>query len=198
MVDWIERNRGFIVVTLLNLALIGGVVFWVRQPRPAPMKVIPLSPDPTMPLATATTAPLRVYITGAVMNPDVYEFPTGSIVKDAILQAGGASPDADLERVNLAQELQDQQKIYVPCKGETDHPELISEVQPSGAGKVNINVAEAEELSDLPGIGPVLAQRIVDYRTDHGPFENINSITEVSGIGDASFEKIKDCITTGD
>jgi competence protein ComEA len=206
MGDWLERNRGSVLVLLVNLALIGGLFFWLRRPVSSPIEILPPDPTPSpAPTATSTPSPVRVYVTGAVLHPDVYRLATGSIVKDAIEAAGGVTEDADLMRVNLAQELQDQQQIYVPRVGEEEAPPPVtggaSAPSSRGAvlgGKVNINTATAEELDTLPGIGPAFAQRIIEYREANGPFESIEGIINVSGIGDATFEKIKDRITVGD
>jgi competence protein ComEA len=203
MGDWLERNRGYVVVILINVALLGGFLFWTRRPTPTPIEVVPPQPTPSPQLtATPTPSPLRIYVTGAVAHPDVYLLAPGSIVKDAIEAAGGASQDADLVGINLAQELRDQQQLYVPRQGETAPPPPVTggEATPSpeaGApgGKININTAGVEELDTLPGIGPTFAQRIIEYRENNGPFESIEDIVLVSGIGDATFAKIKDLIT---
>jgi competence protein ComEA len=203
MGDWLERNRGYVVVTLINVALLGGFLFWPRRPTPTPIEIVPPQPTPPPQLtATPTPSPLRVYVTGAVAHPDVYLLAPGSIVKDAIEAAGGASDDADLVGINLAQELGDQQQLYVPSQGETAPPPPITggEVKPSPGpkaldGKININTATVEELDTLPGIGPAFAQRIIEYRESNGPFMSIEDIVLVSGIGDATFAKIKDLIT---
>jgi len=206
MGDWLERNRGSVLVLLINLALIGGLFFWLRRPVSSPVEIVPPDPTPSpAPTATATPAPLRVYVTGAVLHPDVYRLAIGSIVKDAIESAGGVTQDADLVRINLAQELQDQQQVYVPCVGEEKPPPPVTGGEPpsssgraGSAGKININTALVEELDTLPGIGPAFAQRIVEYRETNGPFQSIEEITNVSGIGDATFQKFKDRISVGD
>jgi competence protein ComEA len=142
------------------------------------------------------------------MKSDVYFLPSGSIIRDAIAAAGGLAPDADRERINQALELRDQQQIHVPRLGETDPPPPVQggSTQPETtdpgnntapdqpAGAININTANLEELDSLPGIGPAIAQRIIDYRETNGNFARIEDITEVSGIGEATFAKIKDMI----
>lgn len=200
--QWIERNRGHILVLLINLALIGALTVWQHVPSPAPIQLIsPLStPSPT---STPTPGWLRVHVAGAVQRPDVYHLAPGSIVKDALMKAGGPAPDADLSHANLALELHDQQQVYIPRQGEApvtsgsgaQSPTIGSIASP--AAKVNINTATVEELAALPGIGPQLAQRIVDHREQRGPFTDIRQITQVSGIGDKTFERIKDRITVG-
>ncbi len=200
MADWLERYRGYIVIVLLNLVVLGGMFFLWRRPEPEPISI--LTPEPTAtPLPTPTPRPLRVYVSGAVVRPDVYELTHDSIVRDAIDAAGGPTGEADLNRINLARRVHDEEQIYVPQKGEESLPVSLpsgpSSPSPSGqgGGKVNINTATAEELDTLPGVGPAIAQRIIDYRTAHGPFQSIEDIKNVRGIGDATFEELKDKIT---
>ncbi|MGB9553591.1 MAG: helix-hairpin-helix domain-containing protein, partial [bacterium] len=138
--------------------------------------------------------------------------PQGARVADAIKLAGGATSEADLDALNLAMILKDGDKVVVPQKASrnsfteeettefpltnpVNQPQMNISSQPGQAGKININTASASELESLPGIGPVLAQRIVDYRTQKGGFKSIEEIKEVSGIGDKKFEAIKDLIT---
>jgi len=200
MADWLERYRGYIVIVLLSLIVLGGMFFFLRRPKPEPIFI--LTPEPTAtPLPTPTPRPLHVYVSGAVAHPDVYELPYDSIVKDAIEAAGGPTGEADLNRINLARRVHDEEQIYVPQKGEESPPvsppsgPSLPSPSSQGGGKVNINTATAEELSTLPGIGPTKAQSIIDYRTTNGPFQSIEDIKKVKGIGDATFEKLKDKIT---
>ena len=200
MADWLERYRGYILIVLLSLVVLGGMFFFLRRPEPEPITILPPEPTAT-PLPTSTPQPLCVYVSGAVAHPDVYELPYDSLVKDAVEAAGGPTSEADLDRINLARPVHDEEQIYVPHKGEESPP--VS--PPSGPslpspssqrdGKVNINTATAEQLSTLPGIGPTRAQCIIDYRTTNGPFRSIEDIKKVTGIGDATFEKLKDKIT---
>jgi competence protein ComEA len=139
---------------------------------------------------------MRVYVSGAVARPDVYDLPPGSIVKEALLAAGGATEDADLDCINLALPLSDALHVYVPRVGEASPPAPVLGPSASGGGKVNLNTATAGELEALPGIGPTLAQRIVEYRQTHGPFQAIEDVMDVTGIGSATFEKIRDRIST--
>ncbi len=210
--SWLDRNRHLLFITLLFVAAGGAGVFYWRQPSPdaveiQPVEAVTATPVPT-PSPTLTPAPVRVYVTGAVVNSDVYFLPAGSIIKDAIAAAGGFTSDADRERINQALELQDQQQIHVPRLGETNAPPPVqggitqgskpvnrSAAPAATGGLINLNTATLEELDSLPGIGPAIAQRIVEYRESAGGFKSVEQITEVSGIGEATLAKIKDLVT---
>ena len=178
-----------------NLLLILCVTLAACQ-QTAPIVVVP--PPTVVPTAPPTPAPVRVYVSGAVAAPGVYTLPPHSLVNDALKAAGGASAEADLDKINLAQEVRDQQQIHVPRKGEAA-PQLATP-GPGGAAtpvdhRVNINTATLAELDTLPKIGPSTAQHIIDYRTKNGPFKKIEDLKNVSGIGDVTFEALKDLIT---
>jgi competence protein ComEA len=184
------------------LTIVGLVVFFViytilKRPEPtSPPLVITLQPRPTVEPPTPTPATINVYVSGAVNKPDVYTLPANAIVKDAVTAAGGATADAELDRINLATKLADQMQVYVPRKGEAEPPAPPNGSAPDAvSAKININTASVEELDKLPGIGPSIAGAIIDYRTTNGPFKQIEDINEVKGIGDALFEKIKEQIT---
>jgi competence protein ComEA len=195
MEQWLERYRVILFVVLIAFATAGVIAIQVLQPQPEPIHLTTSTPSPT-PAATATPRPLQVYVSGAVHQPDVYTLPPESIVKDALFAAGGATDDADLDRINLALPVADGQHIYVPHLGEANPPVPSPPVAPPSDGKININTADPATLETLPGIGPVIAQRIVDYRLANGPFTQIEEIMDVSGIGPATFERIKDLIAT--
>ena len=193
------RMRAYVILGSVLGLVVGGVIgYFSPHPQPNASTIVistPL-PDPTSSPAP-TPAPIRVHVSGAVRQPDVYELPAGCIVKDAVEAAGGPTDDANLDGVNLAVELRDQQQVYVPRQGET--VPMVPSLEGGGAvsGPVNINTATATELEMLPGIGPKTAEAIVEYREANGPFETIEDIMGVSGIGEGIFEKIKDGITVG-
>ena len=194
-----SKRRIAQVVFLSLVGIVALVVIYVILKRPEPTSpplVITLQPRPTSEPVTPTPATINVYVSGAVENPDVYPLPLNSIVKDAIAAAGGATDDADLDRINLALRLADQQQVYVPRKGEAVPPPPDGSASAAPA-QININTASVEDLDKLPGIGPSIANAIIDYRTTNGPFKQIEDINAVKGIGDALFEKIKDQITVG-
>jgi len=136
-----------------------------------------------------------VYVAGAVNKPDVYELPEDSRVKDAIKKAGGATKEADLISINLAEKLNDGEEVVVPKKGENTSITNGGASSTNRSNKININTADATELEKLPGIGEVKAEAIIQYRKSYGRFKTIHDITRVSGIGEKTFEKIKDLIS---
>lgn len=195
MDEWFQRYRG-VVFAIIAIVVAGLVLFILFRPKSQPALLEhSLTPVPS-PEPTSTPRPLRVYVSGAVQESDVYELPADSIVKDAVVAAGGATGKADLDRINLAQPLADGEHVYVPHLGEENPPVEPPSRQPAATGKVNINAADSAELEMLPGIGPVIAQRILDYRQAYGPFVQIEDIMEVTGIGPATFDKLQDLITT--
>jgi len=197
-----QYHRGHIILFSVLSLVVGGVVaYFIPHPQPS-APIVVLTPPPTStPSPTPTPAPIRVYVSGAVRQPAVYHLSPGSIVQDALDAAGGPAVDADLDRINLALELQDQQQVYVPRLGEANPLPLVSGGEGDDGGAVgaliNINTAAAAELETLPRIGPTMAQRIVEYRQTNGPFETIEDIQNVSGIGPATFEELRELITVG-
>lgn len=135
-----------------------------------------------------------VHISGQVHNPGVVKLEPGARVIDAVNAAGGLKNDADLDKINLAKKLQDEDKIYIPKIGE-DIDENLLDFQNSveDGNKININTCTKEELMSLPGIGEVLADRIIQYR-EKTPFKKVEDLMNVSGIGEKKFESIKDMI----
>lgn len=152
---------------------------------------------------------IAVHITGEVKKEGIIYLNEGARIVDAIKAAGGETEEADLSQVNLAYELQDGQKIYIPNKKEKVSQYItensgnnviieennISSNQKGGNEKVNINTANQSELERLPGIGPSLAERIINYREENGNFKNIDELKNVKGIGDAKYTDIKDRVT---
>lgn len=138
-----------------------------------------------------------VHISGQVNKPGVVELENGKRVIDAVELAGGLKNDADIDRINLAKKLVDEEKIYVPKIGEEVSIELSESITTTSdqnqSGKVNINTCSKSELVGLPGIGDVLADRIIEYRSAN-KFSTIEDIKNVSGIGEKKFESIKDLI----
>lgn len=180
-----ERYRTPLVLALLGLVAAGVLVLFSKQPgQGQPLQI--LLPTPT---ATSKGA-MKVYVSGAVQRPGVYELRPDDRVEDALQAAGGPTQEADLERINLALRVRDEQQVHIPRRGET---------QPAGAApgepqKININTAPAELLDTLPGLGPVRSQRIVESRNKEGPFRSTQDMVERKLIPAATYEEIKDRI----
>ena len=145
---------------------------------------------------------IKVHITGEVENEGIITIEKNSRIADVIEEAGGATNEADLSKVNLAYEVKDGQKIYIPNMEEDIEEEYVTEEAGEGVlpeegktnGKVNINTAKQTELETLSGIGPSTALKIINYRNENGEFKEIEDIKNVPGIGDSKFENIKDDI----
>jgi competence protein ComEA len=145
-----------------------------------------------------TPGPIQIHVCGAVNQPGVYTLPLDSIVQQAIEAAGGLTSEAVASALNLAAILEDGQQVYVPKQ--EDHTvslpsSAITTVDSTPGELININTASASELDLLPGIGPSLANKIIEHRQSYGPFTSIEDIINVSGIGPAKFEELRDLIT---
>jgi competence protein ComEA len=136
-------------------------------------------------------------IKGAVVNPGVYELHDGSRVIDLIELAGGLAEDADSATINFAMRVEDEMVVYVPRIGEQVEAAIhVQAGQPtSGKTAVNLNTAEASELETLPGIGPSKAEAIIEHRETNGPYKSIEDLKLISGIGDKTFDKLKELIS---
>jgi competence protein ComEA len=158
---------------------------------------------------TAQATEVVVHVAGAVVSPGVRRLPPGSRVIDALDAAGGALPDADLPRVNLAAPLVDGQQVYIPKPGEQP-PVAAGAGAPGGAGTppggaagpggavpgalVDLNTSTAEQLDTLPGVGPATAAAIIAHRDQHGPFTSVDQLLDVRGIGEAKLEQLRDLV----
>ncbi|KKM11185.1 hypothetical protein SY88_09890 [Clostridiales bacterium PH28_bin88] len=205
-----SRRTQYLLILVAAAIIFGGGVQYARwQGRLHQADLPAVLPPPTVveaggvggtprPAAEPEAEPARivVHVAGAVEQPGVYRLPAGSRVDDAVRLAV-PTRDANLDGLNLAAVLVDGQQVPVPKIGEP-----VTEMAPQQPGtatgvskKVNINTASLAELDTLPGIGPALAQRIIDYRTQKSPFRDPRDITNVSGIGEAKYSQIQDLIT---
>lgn len=142
-----------------------------------------------------TTSFVKVYVCGSVLYPDVYELQKGSRIKDAVEMAGGFTEDAVDEALNLAEFIEDGQRIYVPCTAEADAGMFMQEDESQAPGLVNINKADVDELMTLPGIGEAKAKNIIKYRESNGNFDSIEALKNVDGIKEGVYAALSDLIT---
>jgi competence protein ComEA len=187
-----EIALGVIFGALVGL-LIGGLLYLTtRAPSGQKVELMPSS----------TPEPVSVYITGAVERPGVYQVPRDSRLVEVIALAGGFLEGAEIDKLNLAEKVTDGQQINIPGNVEIPTPQLViggggllvTPTPPVG-GLVNINTADAALLETIPGVGPTIASRIIAYREENGPFERVDDLTKVAGIGPATLEKIKPYVT---
>lgn len=167
------------------------------------------SKEDAQPSQEDTSQRIVIYIDGCVAHPDVYELPTSARVKDSIDRAGGLTSDADVAALNLASELHDGEKVHIPRVGEdatltqdsTGAASGDSYRQDRGASTtrkgqsptrpISLNKASKNELLELPGVGPAMADRIIADRREHGPFKHVEDLKRVKGIGSKKFEKVR-------
>lgn len=182
-------RRHWLIILALAAVIVAGSFYDQWRKFVVPEKtasVVPVSQSP----AARDNRPV-VYVTGAVSKPGVYKVGQESRVIDVINAAGGLSHGADANKVNLAQAVKDGMQIHVPI---SDVP-VSAGAAAANAGRVSINAADKAALEKLPGIGAVLAERIVEYRKAHGPFRDITELKKVNGIGESKFNQIKDKIS---
>lgn len=210
-----------VALLIAAIAVVGGAWFWTQVAAGQP-HVLPLSEvsdqeggpsvdgeppgqetdragPPGVPGESPQAGTVIIHVAGAVAMPGVVQLPAGSRVHQAIAEAGGGTPSADLNRLNLAAVLVDGQKLYVPRPGEDVPADSgggagTAAAEPGGGapagGKVNLNTAGVEELDALPKVGPVLAQRIVDWRKEHGLFKSVEELDAVDGVGPKMLETL--------
>ena len=187
------------VMALLLLASCAGAgllaLWWIARPAP-------VSSGVPAGLAVATAAPSEtvssagdsvvVHVSGAVATPGIHQLRGGARVDDAITVAGGADRGALLDQLNLARPLRDGEQIHVPAAGDAASDAAVAQ---DGSGLVNLNRASVTELEELPGVGPVLAERIIAHRETNGGFRSVNELQQVSGIGEKTFAELQDLVT---
>jgi len=201
--DRLSRGELVGLVLVVVATLVGAGLWYVRSlPRPveiaAPSSA--LSPAVSNAPITASTTPspstIIVDVDGWVRKPGVYEFATGDRVIDAVNRAGGARHGADLTSLNLAAPLADGTQVVVPKQGGTTTAGgSTGSTGSGGTALVNINTASESELESLNGVGPVLAAAIIQYRTEHGPFQSVDDLDDVSGIGPVTLEELRPFVT---
>lgn len=185
-------KRSMLILLLLASVVIGGTLYGYHE-KDLSVELDAATQKRAAEKNMAVGEKITVYVSGAVNRPGVIKLDEGARVVDAVNLCGGILPTADESKVNMAQVLKDGVQIRVPEK--TIAESELGKVQEKVDGKVNINTADSKTLDSLPGIGPAMAQRIVDYRQTEGAFQTLEDLKKVRGIGDAKFAKLKDKIT---
>ena len=188
------RLVNVIIVVAAIAAAAGGVVLFLRDGDDGePVRIV--SPPTVSSVGIREEAELKAYVTGAVRRPGLYTIEEGDRLADLIDLAGGITEDADMQAVNLAVRVNDQDHWTVPKVGEpTVVPSNAVLVGEPTSGKVDINSADAKVLETLPGIGETRAEAIIQHREEHGPFERIDDIVAVPGIGSSTMEGLRDLV----
>jgi competence protein ComEA len=190
----ISRRRALLVAGVLLAVLLLGGRLLSRGGSAAP------PPPPILPPTTSTTpSRIVVHVVGAVRRAGLYRLSQGDRVADAVARAGGATRKADLSLVNLAALVSDGEQVVVPRRGAVVGASGGAAGAAAGAGgvatgPVHLNSATVEQLDTLPGVGPVTAQKIVDYREKHGAFTSVDELDAVPGIGPARLDELRDLV----
>jgi competence protein ComEA len=198
MPEFLLQHRRLLLAAAAALALLLLAARFVL-PAGTTTSAAPLPPPPTQGAGAAGAPAARVVVdvVGAVRRPGLYRLGQGSRIADAIARAGGASGKADLAQVNLAAPLADGEQIVVPRRGAAGAPATGGSGSSGGASPgvpVQLSTATLEQLDSLPGIGPVTAQKILDYREKHGAFSSVDELDAVPGIGPARLEQLRDLV----
>ncbi len=176
-----------LLVAAIVAALAGGVVLLVRDSGDGGMEITLATPGP------ASDGEVKVHVTGAVNAPGVYTVGNGARISDVLEMAGGPADDADLQAVNLARRVRDEDKVVIPREGEAAVA-ATSDIVSSSSARIDLNAADAQTLEGLPGIGLVKAQAIVRHREQNGRFTRVEDLLEISGIGQATLTGIIDLV----
>lgn len=182
------------LAALAGLALIiAAVVLLTREDDREPVRIVAPQPaeEPT------ASQVIKVQVSGEVLLPGVYRVEEGDRVIDAVVAAGGISPNADLSSVNLSRRVQDEAHYHIPAVGGSDTGTSpgSSAATPGSGGLIDLNTATTSELEILPEIGPSLAAAIVSYRNENGPFDSVEALDNVPGIGPKTLEAIRQFVT---
>jgi competence protein ComEA len=202
-----------LVVVAVVAAVVAAVGVWTGRPQAEPVRGLPgvvvggpePSAAPPSPVSSTSSAPshtLVVSVSGRVVRPGLVQVPDGSRVADVVAAAGGALPGVDLAALNLARRVNDGEQVAVGVPTASDAAGAESSAPGGGvaagggaAAKVDLNTATVAQLDALPGVGPVTAQHIVDWRTRNGRFAKIEQLREVDGIGEHRFQQLHDLVT---
>ena len=181
-----DRRRVLAVGLVVLLVLVVAAKVLLRPPRPA----VPPPVRVAAPVGQVSPPRLFINVVGAVRRPGLYTLKDGSRVADAVIRAGGPTPKAQIELLNLAARIADGEQIVVPRRG-LANPGAAASGAGAAAGPVHLNSATLEQLDTLPGVGPVTAQKILDYRQQHGAFGSVDELDAIAGLGPARLEQLR-------
>jgi len=189
-----EFSRRSLVLALAAGVLVLGLAGRLLLGVGAPVQAAPLPPPPE----AIESAPLVVHVVGAVRRPGLYRLTQGERIADALRQAGGATRAADLTLVNLAAPVADGTQVVVPKRAPAAAAGPTAEgsepAPTAAAGPLHLNTATLEQLDALPGVGPVTAQKILDYRATNGAFSTVDELDAIPGIGPARLEQLRELV----
>ena len=185
-------TRRLVAAGLLVVALVGLGVRHVRAGTPrAALAVAPIRVSPPASTRPRAVPGLVIDVEGAVRRPGLVRLPVGSRVADAVARAGGVTRRADRSGVNFAAPVSDGQQVLVPLRGGAGAAASPASGGTASSGPISLSTATAEQLDALPGVGPVTAQKIVDYRTQHGSFHSVDELDAIPGIGPARLADLR-------
>jgi competence protein ComEA len=208
MNGFIEKYRNLLiilaVISVISIVFVSKLLNNEEEDDFVPIQDV--EEAPSVAVDSQPEEPQTIYadIKGEVNKPGVYELIFGERVKDAVIKAGGFTENADEKQVNLALKVTDEMIIYIPKIGEEPPNPTITSQETTATtnggtsknkNKINLNTSSSQELTELPGIGPAKAEAIVEYRETNKQFKTIDDLKEISGIGEKTFEKLKDLIT---
>ncbi len=187
------RLVNVVIIVAAIAAAAGGLALFLRDGDSGePVRIIP--PPVVSSETDGAVMESKAYVTGAVRHPGLYTIKEGDRLADLIDLAGGITEDADMQAVNLAVRVEDQDHWTVPKVGESTVVPSTAVSVDRTSGKVDINSADAELLETLPGIGETRAEAVIRYREEHGPFKRVDDIAAVPGIGSATLEGLRDLV----
>ncbi len=196
--------KQIIIISVLLVVIIAGIFIYLYQNHSTDYSFLEISESTVnSEVSNVLEEKIVIHIAGQVANPGIVELKDGARIVEAIEAAGGVTSDANLEKINLAYVLEDGMKVYIPSIADEDENNYVttgsSGVSSNSSNatqtlKININTASVDDFSKIPGIGSSIASRIVEYRKENGKFSTVEDIKNVSGIGDAKFNNIKNYI----
>lgn len=203
MEEWMQKLRDLwldhrsLALTGIGLVIVAGALLWQLPGRGQPVPEQPRQSASVKTSASSRTGQVYVDVKGAVQHPGVYRLGKGDRVQEALGAAGGQLPTADLNQVNLAKALRDQEVVYVPQRGERPPAggttaAVANQVTGSDQEHVNLNQASKEELMKIDGVGDKKADKIIAYRQEHGDFQRVDDLKNVAGFGDKTVARLRD------